>query len=397
MDTFLSFLVSPPRKLQIQKVAERWHSLIARTLNTTEDLIIIMPLQPSYELQSTIQPKQYSGSELKELEKERYFILTPAQNSKDEVILCLTNGSCCINLFSRTDGISMIERKSLQRLNLKLTLQFRVYEFTLSSNTTLRMIKPDRLIDSYSFEPKEQTMYRKSLQVEELKIQESEKNGEVISNAVSSSMLACMQKYLQVQAQQAEQERLRRIEQDKILQSIKQEKERGERENLLLLNTPQQRGRRGSMDSQIGFGANYNLPRMETETVMGSHQPFGFHIPTNLTPLPRLNPLPPLHTISGVSVPPPIPQVPSVRSRTSEQQSAIQSVSDRIQGARPISNRSEANEGSVAISEPVQVQLAKDKIKHYLNELAGNEDFRDVNFPEILKQMIVKSHENEEY
>ena len=210
-------------------------------------------------------------------------------------------------------------------------------------------------------------------------------------------MLACMQKYLQVQAQQAEQERLRRIEQDKILQSIKQEKERGERENLLLLNTPQQRGRRGSMDSQIGFGANYNLPRMETETVMSSYQPFGFHIPTNLTPLPRLNPLPPLHTISGVSVPPPIPQVPSVRSRTSEQQSAIQSVSDRIQGARPISNRSEANEGSVAISEPVQVQLAKDKIKHYLNELAGNEDFRDVNFPEILKQMIVKSHENEEY
>ena len=89
MDTFLSFLVSPPRQLQIQKVAGRWHALIARTLNTTEDLIIQLPLQPSYELQSTIQPKQYSGSELKELERERQFILTPTQNTKDEVILCL--------------------------------------------------------------------------------------------------------------------------------------------------------------------------------------------------------------------------------------------------------------------------------------------------------------------
>ena len=175
MDTFLSFLVSPPRKLQIQRVAERWHSLIARTLNTTEDMIIIMPLQTSYKLQATKQPKTYSGSELKELETERDFILTPAQNSTDVVILSLTSGSCCINLFSRIDGVSMIERKSLQKLNLELKMQFRVYEFTLSSNPTLRMIKADRRSDEYSFEPKEQTMYRKALQIEELKIQESEK------------------------------------------------------------------------------------------------------------------------------------------------------------------------------------------------------------------------------
>ena len=31
-----------------------------------------------------------------------------------------------------------------------------------------------------------------------------------------------------------------------------------------------------------------------------------------------------------------------------------------------------------------------------LNELAGNEDYRDVNFPEILKQMSIMSQENEE-
>ena len=49
------------------------------------------------------------------------------------------------------------------------------------------------------------------------------------------------------------------------------------------------------------------------------------------------------------------------------------------------------------MSEPLQVQLAKDKIKNYLNELAGNEDFRNVDFPEVLKQMIVTNHENEEY
>ena len=105
------------------------------------DLINIMPLQPSYELESTKQPKTNSGTELKDLEKERYFALTPAQNSTDEVILCLTNGICSINIFSRTDGINMLERKSLD-----------------------------------SFEAKEQTLYRKSLQVEELKSQESEKN-----------------------------------------------------------------------------------------------------------------------------------------------------------------------------------------------------------------------------
>ena len=118
----------------------------------------------------------------------------------------LKNGSCSINLFSRNDGITMLERKSLEKLNLKLNLQFRVFEFTISSDTTLRMMKPNHRVDSYAFEPKKQTMY-KSLQVEELRIQESEKNGEVISNAVSSSMLVCMQKFLQVQSEQADQER----------------------------------------------------------------------------------------------------------------------------------------------------------------------------------------------
>ena len=76
-------------------------------------------------------------------------------------------------------------------------------------------------------------MYRKSLQVEESRIQESEKNGQVISDAVSSSMLVCMQNFLQVQAEQAEQERLRSIAQD-----IKQEKERADRDDVLVFSTP---------------------------------------------------------------------------------------------------------------------------------------------------------------
>ena len=135
-------------------------------------MIIQLPLQQTYKLQSTTQLKIYSGSELAELEKNKEFLLTPSQNTTDEIILCLTSSSCTINLFSRVDGISMMERKSLEKVNLKLNLQFRVFEFTISGDTTLRMIKPNHRVDSYAFEQKGQTMYRKSLQEEESRTQD---------------------------------------------------------------------------------------------------------------------------------------------------------------------------------------------------------------------------------
>ena len=154
--TFLSFIVSPPRNLQLQKVASRWHEQIAKCLKVTKDLIVQLPLEETYILQNTSQPKIYNGSELAELEKDREFLLTPSPNTTDIIILSLTNGICTINLFSKVDGISLIERKALQKLNLKLSLRFRVYEFTLSSDITLRMIKPNHRVEAYQFEQKGQ-------------------------------------------------------------------------------------------------------------------------------------------------------------------------------------------------------------------------------------------------
>ena len=120
-------------------------------------------MEETYILQRTSQPKIYNGSELAELEKDREFLLTPSQNTTDVIILSLTNGLCTINFFSRVDGISMMERKSLEKLNRKLILRFRIYEFTLSSDVNLRMIKPDRRVESYQFEEKGQTMHRKQV------------------------------------------------------------------------------------------------------------------------------------------------------------------------------------------------------------------------------------------
>ena len=195
--------------------------------------------------------------------------------------------------------------------------------------------------------------------------------GHKISDAVSSSMLVCMQKFLQAQAEQQEQERKRRIAQDNILQNIKQEEGGADTPlpcpsplgELLVFNTPQQRQRRGSVESLIAYGDSIHPPRMETEAVMGSLRPFSSHIPPNL----QLNSLPELHTTSGATSLPPRPQSPSVRSRTSEQLSAIQSLSDWVQGAKLVPDRSE--QGSV-ISKPVQTRLVKKKIKDYLNQLA---------------------------
>ena len=100
---FLAFIVSPPRNLQLQKVASRWHEQIAKCLKVTKDLIIQLPFEETYILQTTSQPKTYNGSELAELEKDRVFLLTPSPNTTDNIILSLTYGICTINFFSKGD------------------------------------------------------------------------------------------------------------------------------------------------------------------------------------------------------------------------------------------------------------------------------------------------------
>ena len=56
MNTYINFLVTPPRKLQLNSIAERWHVLIAKTLNDTTENIQLVTLQNSYEIELTTQP-----------------------------------------------------------------------------------------------------------------------------------------------------------------------------------------------------------------------------------------------------------------------------------------------------------------------------------------------------
>ena len=126
--------MSPPRILQLKKIASRWHNQIAKCLNVPPDQILQVPLQDTYMLQSTIQPEIYNGADLADLERNRDFILTPSPNTTDTNILSLVHGSCSIILFSKAEGVSLIEAKSLMKLNLHLDLKFRSYEFSLQDD-----------------------------------------------------------------------------------------------------------------------------------------------------------------------------------------------------------------------------------------------------------------------
>ena len=392
---FLAFIVSPPRNLQLQKVAGRWHEQIAKCLKVTKDLIIQLPFEETYILQTTSQPKTYNGNKLAELEKDRVFLLTPSPNTTDNIILSLTYGICTINFFSKVDGITLIERKALQKLNLTLSLRFRVFEFTLSSDTNLRMCKPNHKLEAYQFEEKGQTMNRKTIREEETRIQEAEKNGQVISDAVSSSILVCMQKFLQVQGEQQEQERKRRIELDKILQNIKQEGEVPLGELFPDTNTQHLRQRRRSEENPITYRTSLHPARLETSSMMESFQPFTSLLPPLLQPLPQLSSFSEFHSAAGASSLPPRPLIPplSMRPRTTEQMSVISDLSSRFQGEKLGPNLSE---GSQSSSETTQSKTVKNKIKTYLNQLAGSEEYREINFPSILRQLTVQAENEEE-
>ena len=159
--TFISVKMSPPRILQLQKIASRWHNQIAKCLNVPPDQILQVPLKDTYMLQSTTKPKTYSGADLSDLERNRNFILTPSPNSTDTNILSLIHGSCTIILYSRAEGVTTIEAKALLKLNLHIDLKFRLYEFSLQDDENLRMIRPDHKFEIYTFEEKKHTLQRK--------------------------------------------------------------------------------------------------------------------------------------------------------------------------------------------------------------------------------------------
>ena len=191
-----------------------------------------------------------------------------------------------------------------------------------------------------------------------------------------------MQKFLHVQSEQQEQERKRRIELDKILQNFKQEE--GRTDTPLLgklfpdLNALHQRQRRRSEENPISYRTSIHPPGMETDSIMGSLQPFRSLIPPILQTLPQLSSLPELHTTSGATSLPPRPVIapPSVRSRTSEQMSAINDLSNRFQGEKLVPDRREQGSRSVT-SETVQSRTVKNKIKDCLNQLAGSGEYKD--------------------
>ena len=227
-DTFIVVNMSPPRLHLISAVASRWHNQIAKSLNVLPDQISQVPLQTSYMLQPTTQPKTYSKLDLTNLEKNRDFILTPNPNNSDTNILSLNHGSCSIILFSKVEGISTAEAKTLLQLNLSIELRFRLYEFSLQSDLSLRMVKPDHKIDNYKFEEKRITLKRKQDKEDEAKQIEVDKNGESISNAVSSSILVVMQKFIASQNEDDEERRAdreRRRQLEEILENMKQEKD----------------------------------------------------------------------------------------------------------------------------------------------------------------------------
>ena len=105
---------------------------------------------------------------------------------------------------------------------------------------------------------------------------------------------------------------------------------------------------------------------------------------------------PELHTASGTTdlAPRPVIAPPSVRSRTSEQMSAISDLSNRFQGEKLGPDRSEGS-GSTT-SETAQSKTVKNKIKDYLNQLAGSEEYREIDFPRILRQLTIQAQDEEE-
>ena len=103
-------------------------------------------------------------------------------------------------------------------------------------------------------------------------------------------MVAVMQRYLRTVSEQAERDRKKREEEERILQEMKEERER---DHLLLFGTPRRERRASDSDSQVASGAHYLLPHVQTENMMTSHRPF-----TSFFENPSTTPhLPPIHGI----------------------------------------------------------------------------------------------------
>ena len=405
-ETFLVVNMSPARLHQISAVGKRWHHQIAKALNVLSDQILQVTLLPTYLLQLTSQPKTYSKLEVTELEKSRNFILTPNPNNSDINILSLNHGTCTIGLFTKIDGITTAEAKTLKQLNLGIELRFRSFEFTLQSDLMVRMVKIDHKIDDYSFEAKCITLKREQDKKDEAKQLELDKNSEGISSAVSSSILVVIQKFIATQNEEDEERRAdreRRRQLEEILQNIKQEKDDSPLptpSNLAefeRMNVNHNRRTENAIGNYLTLRSPTAPARTETNGFMQSQKTF-----TSLMPPPPTQPFIPLQTtppqtspqLDGAASLPHSMYQPG-RHRTDEQLSVISDLSDRYAEQR-VTTRRAAKTISIHSDSP-QVSAVKEKISEFLNNLAGNEEYSQVNVPQILQELTLQTENEEEY
>ena len=118
VETYLNFLVTAPRKLQLSSIALRWHQLLVKTLSDTVENMTIVQIKEDYRLHATTQPRVYSSMELKQLEANREFILLPLPARDTESVLALVSERCAIELFTRPEAFTLNDRKKIERLNL---------------------------------------------------------------------------------------------------------------------------------------------------------------------------------------------------------------------------------------------------------------------------------------
>ena len=102
-ETYLNFLVTAPRKLQLGSIALRWHQLLVKTLGDTVENMTTVQIREDYRLHTTYQPREYTSMELKQLEADREFILQPLPARADESVLALVSdrGRCGIQYVCR--------------------------------------------------------------------------------------------------------------------------------------------------------------------------------------------------------------------------------------------------------------------------------------------------------
>ena len=87
----------------------------------------------------------------------------------------------------------------------------------------------------------------------------------------------------------------------------------------------------------------------------------------------------------------PVITLPTVRPRTEEQMSIIIDLSNPFQGEKLASDKSEQS-NSVTSDSP-QSKAVKNKIENYLNQLAGADEYNDVDFPGILRQLTIQAQQ----